>query len=106
MGVSNEVRISRSLRLHRLLRHAIGEARSAMQDEDTLTSGAPKLRILLVEDERTQREQLARALSDEYIVDTAGSGTEALKAVMRVLPALIVTDIVMPDLDGIELLKT
>lgn len=77
-----------------------------MHDGDLLASALPKPRILLVEDEATLREHLARALSDDYMVDTAGDGREALTAVMRALPELIVTDIVMPDIDGIELLKT
>jgi PAS domain S-box-containing protein len=38
-------------------------------------------------------------------VDTAGNGREALESVIRASPALVVTDIVMPDFDGIELLK-
>jgi PAS domain S-box-containing protein len=65
-----------------------------------------KPRILFVEDEATLRGHLAAALSDEYLVDTAGNGIEALKAVMRKKPDLIVTDIVMPEMDGVELLKT
>ena len=67
---------------------------------------APKPRLLFVEDEATLREHLAERLSDEYIVDTAGNGNEALLAVMRAKPALVVTDIVMPDMDGVELLTT
>jgi PAS domain S-box-containing protein len=67
---------------------------------------APKPRILFVEDEATVREHLASKLSDEYEVDTAGNGNEALLAVMRAKPILVVTDIVMPDMDGVELLKT
>ena len=66
---------------------------------------APKPRILVVEDEVFLRGHLARVLSDEYIVDTAGNGTEALESVTRSPPVLVVTDIVMPDLDGIELVK-
>ena len=67
---------------------------------------APKQRLLFVEDEATLREHLAERLSDEYVVDTAGNGNDALLAVMRAKPALVVTDIVMPDMDGVELLKT
>jgi PAS domain S-box-containing protein len=76
-----------------------------MHDGDVITSIPPKPRILLVEDEALMRGHLARVLSDEYIVDTAGNGREALESVMRASPALVVTDIVMPDFDGIELLK-
>jgi PAS domain S-box-containing protein len=64
-----------------------------------------KPRILLVEDEAVLRGHLARVLSDEYIVDTAGNGQEALECVMRSAPVLVVTDIVMPTIGGIELLK-
>jgi signal transduction histidine kinase len=66
----------------------------------------PKPRLLFVEDEATLREHLAERLSDEYVVDTAGNGNDALLAVMRAKPAIVVTDIVMPDMDGVELLKT
>jgi PAS domain S-box-containing protein len=76
-----------------------------MHDGAVITSIPPKPRILLVEDETLVRGHLARVLSDEYIVDTAGNGREALESVMRASPALVVTDIVMPDFDGIELLK-
>jgi PAS domain S-box-containing protein len=67
---------------------------------------AAKPRLLFVEDEATVREHLAEKLSDQYIVDTAGNGNEALLAVIRAKPALVVSDIVMPDMDGVELLKT
>ena len=64
-----------------------------------------KPRILLVEDEAVLRGHLARVLSDEYTVETAGNGQDALECVMRSPPELVVTDIVMPAVDGIELLK-
>ena len=67
---------------------------------------ATKPRILFVEDEPTLRAHLAEALSAEYCVDTAGSGREALTVVLRAKPDLVVTDIVMPEMDGVELLKT
>ncbi|MBS0418091.1 MAG: response regulator [Proteobacteria bacterium] len=67
---------------------------------------ATRPRILFVEDEVTVRDHLARKLSDEYVVDTADNGNEALLAVIRAKPALVVSDIVMPDMDGVELLKT
>ncbi len=69
------------------------------------TSMSPKSRILLVEDEALLRGHLARVLSDDYIVDTAGNGREALESALRAPPTLVVTDIVMPEFDGIELLK-
>jgi PAS domain S-box-containing protein len=76
-----------------------------MHEGGVITSIPPKPRILLVEDEALMRGHLARVLCDEYIVDTAGNGRDALESVKRASPALVVTDIVMPDFDGIELLK-
>jgi signal transduction histidine kinase len=69
-------------------------------------TGQGRPRILFVEDDATLCGHLAGELSNEYAVDTAANGLEALKAVMRRKPDLIVTDIVMPEMDGLELLKT
>jgi PAS domain S-box-containing protein len=77
-----------------------------MPERDSAEERASKPRILFVEDDRTLREHMALTLGDEYLVDTAASGTEALRAIMRARPDLVVTDIVMPDMDGVELLKT
>ncbi len=77
-----------------------------MAADELPDADSPRPRLLFVEDEATLREHLALKLSDTYIVDTAGNGNEALLAVMRAKPALVVTDIVMPDMDGVELLVT
>jgi PAS domain S-box-containing protein len=76
-----------------------------MHDADSLTSGSPKPRILVVEDDASLRRSLWRLLSDEYTVETASNGREALSAVRQAPPLLVVTDIIMPELDGIGLLK-
>lgn len=77
-----------------------------MPEHDVPKASVAKPRLLFVEDEAILRDHLAERLSDEYLVDTAGNGNEALLAVLRAKPALVVTDIVMPDMDGVELLKT
>jgi PAS domain S-box-containing protein len=76
-----------------------------MHDADSLTSGSPKPRILIVEDDVSLCRSLRRLLSDEYTVETASNGREALSAVLQAPPLLVVTDIIMPELDGIGLLK-
>ena len=76
-----------------------------MHDADSLTSGSPKPRILVVEDDVSLCRSLRRLLSDEYTVDTASNGREALTAVLQSPPLLVVADIIMPELGGIGLLK-
>jgi two-component system cell cycle response regulator CpdR len=61
-------------------------------------------RILLAEDDISMREYLQRALSRVgYEVDAVGCGTEALPLLEAGRYDLLLTDIVMPEMDGIEL---
>ena len=62
--------------------------------------------ILVAEDSRTQAEQLAFLLEQRgYEVTVAANGKLALQAAKAQKPALIVSDIVMPEMDGYELCK-
>jgi CheY-like chemotaxis protein len=63
-------------------------------------------RILILDDEEDMRESLRRALERSgHDVLAAAGGREGLK-IHRATPAdLVITDILMPELDGIEVLK-
>ena len=62
------------------------------------------IRILLAEDDDAMRGYLSRALErNGYHVTTAASGTEALHFVESGTFDLLLTDIVMPEMDGIAL---
>ena len=65
------------------------------------------LKVLIVEDSRATREMLAAAVQvlDGVEVHTAVSGFEALKVLPRHRFALIITDINMPDINGLELIN-
>lgn len=62
--------------------------------------------ILLVDDDPTLRSVLARRLGrDGFEVRPVGSGVEALRALERAWPALLVIDLMMPGMDGFELCR-
>ena len=62
------------------------------------------IRILLAEDEEAMRTYLARALENAgYEVVAVDRGTEALPLLTREHFDLLLSDIVMPEMDGIEL---
>ncbi len=63
-------------------------------------------RILLVDDEENARIALSRLLSREgYVVNTVSNGFEALNYLREHDVNLIVTDINMPEMDGISFLR-
>jgi len=59
--------------------------------------------VLIVEDNNDIREFIAENLSDCFIVEKAGNGKAGLKRAIKNIPDLVITDIVMPKMDGIEL---
>ncbi|MDE1468403.1 cell cycle two-component system response regulator CpdR [Aurantiacibacter sp. D1-12] len=62
------------------------------------------IRILLAEDDEAMRAYLTRALEQAgYSVVAVGSGTEALPMLKTEIYDLLLSDIVMPEMDGIEL---
>ena len=64
-------------------------------------------RILVVEDDDAIREYLESALAKQgHLIDVAKDGLEALAIVSRDVPDLIVSDIDMPRLSGIQLCET
>ena len=61
--------------------------------------------ILIVEDEQTLRESLQRLFSKEgYRVDTADSAEKALSLTVDAMYDIIVSDIILPGIDGIEMM--
>lgn len=63
-------------------------------------------KILVVEDEISLQETLAYNLTQQgYEVETAGDGKAAIEAARRIKPDLILLDIMLPILDGIEVCR-
>jgi DNA-binding NtrC family response regulator len=63
-------------------------------------------KILVVDDEPAEREGLARLVGQwGYEVETAASGEEALNLIESQHPAVVLTDLVLPEMDGLTLLQ-
>ena len=70
---------------------------------------ATRLRVFVAEDETPQRERLVRhvgAHPDFEVVGEAGDGRAALDGVRLTRPDLVMLDVQMPELTGIDVLAT
>jgi signal transduction histidine kinase len=61
--------------------------------------------ILVADDNADMRDYLQSLLSDRYTVETVSDGEQALAAIERRKPALVLADVMMPRLDGLGLLR-
>src|SRR5579883_1915048 len=70
------------------------------------THTAPAPRVLIVDDEESQRTALATMVGAwGYTAETARDGQEALDKMETMSVQVLVTDLMMPRMDGFELLK-
>ena len=61
--------------------------------------------ILLADDNADMREYLERLLSEHWSVEAVSNGMEALEAAHTRLPDLVLSDVMMPEMDGFQLLQ-
>ncbi len=86
-------------------RAAVGDGDAAAPPDQAERGSAQKLRILLVDDHEILRQGLRLLLGQRGgfdVVGEAGSGAEAVRAVEELQPDLVVMDVSMSDMDGIE----
>lgn len=76
-------------------------ASNTRETDDTLEHS-----ILIVDDDKLTRETLSRALSDNYTTYAVGSGVEALELLQVEPVSVVLADLVMPGMGGMELLET
>jgi signal transduction histidine kinase len=80
------------------------------RDETEIRSNQPRnnglrSKVLLADDNADMRDYVERLLSDQFDVVTAGDGEEAFRKATEFRPDLVLSDIMMPRLDGFGLLK-
>ncbi|ATB51426.1 ATP-binding protein [Corallococcus macrosporus] len=89
----------------------VSEAESWLGAGDTqvlhgdVPPSAASATVLLVEDNADMRDYVQRLLSGRYTVETAANGHAALEAVRARRPDLVLSDVMMPGLDGFGLLR-
>ena len=84
--------------------HAAQAALSSL-DSSAASAQESRSRILLADDNADMREYVQRLLNEEYEVVAVADGEAALASARKRRPDLIVSDIMMPHLDGVGLLQ-
>lgn len=78
---------------------------SSITDKDRVSAQKPK-RVLLIDDDRLVLNTLARFLKSQgYLVEPVASGKEALERIENLNFDLVIADVRMPGMDGIETIK-
>jgi diguanylate cyclase (GGDEF)-like protein len=68
-------------------------------------NGVEMQKVLVADDDAVNRDVLGELLKPEYTVLLAKNGAQTLERAMRHLPDLILLDVMMPDMDGYEVLR-
>ena len=92
---------------HSLLAHPKPSAAHPPANSTPVEAEPMHRRILIVDDEELTRQQLKKLLESEnyVIVDCTGDGATALKALNEVNYSLVITDLQMPRLGGMQLIE-
>lgn len=93
---------------HQHTKHVlINQMNFEIEEMETQTNVKPKTkyRVLIVDDETEIRHYLKQNLSDTYKVMEAANGKIALELILKEKPDLVISDVMMPEMDGITLCK-
>jgi signal transduction histidine kinase/DNA-binding response OmpR family regulator len=90
----------------KIFEHEFVDADNEVEFELEFPAGNDQLpQLLLVEDNRDLRSFLRFQLNPIYRVETAENGMEGLQKAMLLLPDVILSDVMMPEMDGITMLN-
>ena len=78
---------------------------AATNQKLTKTKAKTKYRVLIVEDEDEIRQYLHNELADTYRISECVNGKVALDYILKEKPDLVISDVMMPEMDGITLCK-
>jgi signal transduction histidine kinase/DNA-binding response OmpR family regulator len=80
-------------------------AEPAQVEPPGVAAPADRARLLVIDDNADMREYLSRLLSSRFAVETAADGARGLTAALERPPDVILSDVMMPALDGFGLLQ-
>lgn len=92
--------------LYTVVEHKQPESKSTIVQEDNFDMLDSKPVLLIVEDNYDIVEYLERLLSNDYKLIKAFDGLEGLEKANSIIPDLIISDLMMPKMDGIKLCQS
>jgi len=87
------------------LRESAHSVEPSRNTHDFISGSGVAKRIVLADDNSDMREYIRRLLSPFWEVEAVQDGRSALESIRRKRPALLITDVMMPELDGFGLLQ-
>lgn len=73
-----------------------------LQTTDSATSPEDKETVLVIDDNQDIRDYVRSVLQDEYNIIEAANGQEGIRMAMKYVPDVIICDVMMPVMDGME----
>ena len=74
-------------------------------EEDVVEQSESKESILIIDDNKDIREYIKSMLADKYLVIEAENGNVGLRKALKYVPNVILCDVLMPEMDGLECCK-
>lgn len=74
--------------------------------EDRVTGEENRTRLLIIEDNNDVARYIGSQISDEYDIFFASDGRHGLEKAREIVPDLMITDLMMPEMDGLEVCRS
>jgi signal transduction histidine kinase/FixJ family two-component response regulator len=86
-----------------ILRYHFSENHKHPDDEYEIAGNSDRPIVLIIDDNQDMRRHIRESLTKDFIIKEAENGKEGLEKTIAIVPDLVITDLIMPEMDGIEL---